>query len=95
MQCLFTLQANGFCEALNDDGLMQRPEAMSYILTCFGLALQCETSPNAKIQLLNNIRTSKFLTIHLSIYFAKMMAEPSNATLRSFKQPIKAINFEL
>jgi hypothetical protein len=84
------LQTSGFHDALDDDDLLRRPDAMTNLLMFMGSALECERNDAGKIHLLNKIRTSKFLTAHLSVYFANMMTETSGAKLRSFKQPIKA-----
>jgi hypothetical protein len=93
--CIFISQTSGFYDALDDDDLLRRPEAVTDLLTCIGSALECETNNAAKIYLLNKIRTSKLLTGHLSIYFVNMMTEASNARIRSFKQPIKVFDFKL
>jgi len=84
------IQNNGFYDALDDDNLLQKQESVSAVITCINRALQCESaSKAAKLQLLNNIRTSAFLSRHINLYFSNMMTESSNAKLRSYKQPIK------
>ncbi|XP_013381835.1 NFX1-type zinc finger-containing protein 1-like [Lingula anatina] len=78
---------SGFRELLSSDSL--KPDWIQLVLALLTKACTCSSSPQLLIQLLNIVKDSKFLSVHLVMYIGQMGLESSVYRQEEFKEPIK------